>query len=53
MALAGGSAPARQHIRNLADLGIDYLTVFPLGPKRLQTIRLFQDCVAQEIGVRT
>jgi 5,10-methylenetetrahydromethanopterin reductase len=53
MALAGGSAHARQHIRNLADLGIDYLTVFPLGPKRLQTIRLFQDCVAQEIGVRT
>jgi 5,10-methylenetetrahydromethanopterin reductase len=53
MALAGGSAHARQHIRNLADLGIDYLTVFPLGPKRLQTIRMFQDCVAQEIGVRT
>ena len=53
MALAGGSAEARRHIRNLADLGIDYLTVFPLGPKRLQTIRLFQDCVAQEIGVTT
>jgi 5,10-methylenetetrahydromethanopterin reductase len=53
MALAGGSAEARQHIRNLADLGIDYLTVFPLGPKRRQTIRMFQDCVAQEIGVTT
>jgi 5,10-methylenetetrahydromethanopterin reductase len=53
MALAGGSAEARGHIRNLVELGIDYLTVFPLGPKRPQTIRLFQDCIAQELGVRT
>ncbi|HEY2280769.1 MAG TPA: LLM class flavin-dependent oxidoreductase [Streptosporangiaceae bacterium] len=52
MALAGGSDEARQHIRALAALGIDYLTVFPLGPKRTQTIERFAACVAAEQGAQ-
>lgn len=48
MALAGGSAEAREHIRNLAGLGIDFLTVFPLGSRRMQTIERFRECVARE-----
>jgi 5,10-methylenetetrahydromethanopterin reductase len=51
MALAGGSAEARQHIRNLAGLGIDSVTVFPLGARRMQTVELFRACVAQENGI--
>jgi hypothetical protein len=47
MALAGGSAEAREHIREIAALGIDSLTVFPLGPGRMKTAARFQDCVAQ------
>jgi 5,10-methylenetetrahydromethanopterin reductase len=50
MALAGGSAEAREHIRELAGLGIDHLTVFPLGPDRMGTVRLFQRCVEAELG---
>ena len=52
MALAGGSDEARQHIRALAGLGIDYLTVFPLGPRRTQTIEHFAACVAAEQGAQ-
>jgi len=48
MALAGGSAEAREHIRNLAGLGIDFFTVFPLGPRRMHTIERFRECVALE-----
>jgi 5,10-methylenetetrahydromethanopterin reductase len=50
MALAGNSDEARQHIRNLAGLGIDFLTVFPLGPKRMQTVQRFAECIATEQG---
>jgi 5,10-methylenetetrahydromethanopterin reductase len=52
MALAGNSDEAREHIRTLAGLGIDYLTVFPLGPKRTQTIERFAACVAAEQGAQ-
>ena len=52
MALAGGSEEARQHIRALAGLGIDYLTVFPLGPQRMQTVERFAACVAAEQGAQ-
>jgi 5,10-methylenetetrahydromethanopterin reductase len=52
MALAGGSAEARQHIRNLAGLGIDSITVFPLGARRMHTVELFGECVAAETGSR-
>jgi hypothetical protein len=50
MALAGDSASAVEHIRTLAALGIDSMTVFPLGPARMQTARLFPDCVVQALG---
>ena len=53
MALAGGSAQARQHIRNLAELGIDHLTVFPLGPNRMRTVSAFQQCIAATLPVPT
>ncbi len=53
MALAGGSEEACQHIRNLTELGIDYLTVFPLGPNRMQTVARFQDCVARTLPAPT
>ena len=52
MALAGGSAEVRQHLRNLAGLGIDAITVFPLGARRMRTVELFQHCVAAETGSR-
>ena len=48
MALAGGRAEARQHLRDLAGLGVDSVTVFPLGADRMATIRTFADCVAAE-----
>ena len=43
MALAGGSAEARQHIRDIAALGIDSITVFPLGARRMKTAAAFSD----------
>jgi 5,10-methylenetetrahydromethanopterin reductase len=46
-ALAGGSALASGHIRELVALGIDHMTVFPLGPSRMRTAARFQDCVAR------
>ena len=51
MALAGGRAEARQHLRDLAGLGVDSVTVFPLGADRMATIRAFADCVAAEAAV--
>ena len=53
MALAGGSAEARQHVRNLAELGIDFITVFPLGPRRMHTVERFRACVAAETATVT
>jgi 5,10-methylenetetrahydromethanopterin reductase len=50
MALAGGSAEAREHIRAVSALGIDSMTVFPLGPARMKTAARFQDCVAQAVA---
>jgi 5,10-methylenetetrahydromethanopterin reductase len=51
MALAGGRAEARQHLRDLAGLGVDSVTVFPLGTDRMATIRAFADCVAAEAAM--
>jgi 5,10-methylenetetrahydromethanopterin reductase len=45
MALAGGSDTARRHIRGLFELGIDSVTVFPLGDSRMDTVRRFRDCL--------
>jgi hypothetical protein len=53
MALAGGSAEARQHVRNLAELGIDFITVFPLGSRRMHTVERFRACVAAETAAVT
>jgi 5,10-methylenetetrahydromethanopterin reductase len=51
MALAGGRAEARQHLRDLAGLGVDSVTVFPLGADRMTTIRAFADCAAAETAM--
>lgn len=42
MALAGGPDRARQHIENMLDLGIDCISVFPLGQGRFTTMRNFK-----------
>lgn len=46
MALAGGPAEARAHLSTLAALGVDSVTVFPLGAGRMATIRAFAECAA-------
>ena len=51
MALAGGTDEARQHLRDLAGLGVDSVTVFPLGPDRMGTVRAFADAVAAETAM--
>jgi len=51
MALAGGKDEARQHLRALAGLGVDSVTVFPLGPDRMATVRAFADAVAAETAM--
>lgn len=42
MALAGGPDRARAHIENILELGVDCISVFPLGPDRMTTIRHFR-----------
>ena len=37
--------------RALAGLGVDSVTVFPLGADRMATIRAFADCVAAETAM--
>jgi len=49
MALSGGIDSARTHIRNLADLGVDSVNVFPLGADRLGTITGFSQALALEL----
>ncbi|MGH3756363.1 LLM class flavin-dependent oxidoreductase [Actinophytocola sp.] len=44
MALAGGREHASTHLRNLIDVGVDAVHVFPLGPNRTGTIRAFAEC---------
>ncbi|MFC5747495.1 LLM class flavin-dependent oxidoreductase [Actinomadura rugatobispora] len=51
MALAGDRAAAREHIRTLAKLGIDSMTVFPIGgdaTSRLATVTAFAECLREE-----
>jgi len=48
MALYGGVAEAREHIRNLVTLGVDSINVFPLGQDRLATIKGFQQALTKE-----
>jgi hypothetical protein len=46
MALAGGRAEAAAHIATLREIGVDSVTVFPLGPNRMATIRAFAEVVS-------
>ncbi len=48
MALAGGRDEAREHLDTLAGLGVDSVTVFPLGNDRMATVRAFAECAAAE-----
>ena len=41
MAFTGRSDQALDHLRTLADLGVDSVTVFPLGSKRRETVEAF------------
>ena len=44
VALAGDARRAREHIRAVADAGADSVHVFPLGPRRIETIEAFSRC---------
>lgn len=51
MSLSGDRAAAREHIRTLDGLGIDSMTVFPVGgdtASRLATVTAFADCLRAE-----
>jgi 5,10-methylenetetrahydromethanopterin reductase len=48
MALSGGIDVAREHIRDLVELGVDSINVFPLGQDRLGTIRSFMEAARLE-----
>lgn len=48
MALCGGVGSARAHIRNMFELGVDAITVFPLSKDRMSTVRAFSDALAAE-----
>ena len=48
MAFAGNRDHARGHIRTLRELGVDAISVFPLGPRRAETIREFAACMELE-----
>lgn len=50
MALAGGPDRAREHIANIRELGVDCLSVFPLGPERMTTVRHFKDAFDEVMG---
>ncbi|WGX97515.1 LLM class flavin-dependent oxidoreductase [Nocardioides sp. L-11A] len=50
MALAGGQDRARAHVENMLDLGIDCITVFPLGEDRFATMRNFKGVFDQVVG---
>jgi hypothetical protein len=51
MALAGGRVEARQHLRTLTELGVDSVTVFPLGKDRMATVRAFAECAEAEAAL--
>lgn len=50
MALAGNADRARTHLTNLRDLGVEGVTVFPLGEDRMGTVREFQRVHAEVFG---
>jgi len=51
MSLSGNKDAAREHIRTLTKLGVDSMTVFPLGgdaTSRMATVSAFADCLREE-----
>ena len=50
MSLAGNADRARTHLENLRQLGIDSVTVFPLGEDRMKTVREFKRVHAEVFG---
>ncbi|KAA9162676.1 LLM class flavin-dependent oxidoreductase [Amycolatopsis acidicola] len=51
MSLSGNKSAAREHIRTLEKLGVDSMTVFPLGgdvTSRLATVTAFAECLREE-----
>lgn len=48
MALCGGVDAARGHIRNMYELGVDAVTVFPLSKDRMATVRGFRQAFETE-----
>jgi 5,10-methylenetetrahydromethanopterin reductase len=46
MALAGGRAEAAAHLATLREIGVDSVTVFPLGADRMATVRAFAEIAA-------
>lgn len=50
MALAGDSDRAKQHLRNMQDLGVDCVSVFPLGEDRMKTVRAFRQAYEEVVS---
>jgi len=48
MSLSGGVASAQAHIRNMRDLGVDAVAVFPLSRDRMATVRNFRTAFEAE-----
>lgn len=47
MALGGDRSRAIGHLRNMQEIGVDAVAVFPLGDDRRHTIREFRSCIEQ------
>ena len=50
MSLAGNFERAKTHLTNMRDLGIDCVSVFPLGEDRMKTVREFKRAHAEVLG---
>lgn len=50
MSLCGDVASARVHVRNMRELGIDAVSVFPLSEDRMATVRGFKAAFDAETG---
>jgi 5,10-methylenetetrahydromethanopterin reductase len=48
MALCGNRAHALEHVQTMRELGVDSLTVFPLGEDRMATVRAFRSCLTTD-----
>ncbi|WP_326643895.1 LLM class flavin-dependent oxidoreductase [Streptosporangium sp. NBC_01755] len=50
MSLAGGKDRAREHIKNMLELDVECVSVFPLGDDRMKTVRYFKECFDSVTG---